>query len=72
GVSTVFRLSAGFQLELVLSPGKNLPVKFHREFTAHAKDDPTGFQTLKKVLGETDMIAFQKRWQETVMKLTFP
>ena len=51
---------------------KNLLVKFYREFTAHAKEDPTGFQTLKKVLGETDMIAFQKRWQEYVMKLTFP
>ena len=51
---------------------KSLLVKFYREFTAHAKDDPTGFQTLKKVLGETDMIAFQKRWEETMMKLTFP
>ena len=66
GYQPVFNLSWYYLQE------KNLPVKFHREFTAHAKDDPTGFQTLKKVLGETDMIAFQKRWEETMMKLTFP
>jgi hypothetical protein len=50
---------------------KELLVKFYREFLANANADPTGFQTLKKVLGEIDMVAFQTRWQEFVSKLTF-
>lgn len=47
-------------------------MKYYREFLANRKDDPTGFQTLKKVLGEPDMVAFQKKWQEFAAKLTFP
>ncbi len=49
-----------------------LLVKYYREFLANRKEDPTGFQTLKKVLGESDMVAFQKKWQEFAAKLTFP
>src|SRR5215218_2618669 len=41
---------------------RDLLVKFYREFVANAKTDPTGFKTLQKVLGESDMVAFQKRW----------
>ena len=51
---------------------KDLLVKFYREFVAHSKDDPTGFQTLKKVLSEPDMVAFQKKWEAFVAKLAFP
>jgi hypothetical protein len=51
---------------------KDLLVKFYREFVANAKDDPTGFKTLKKVLGEPDMVAFQKKWEEYVGTLKFP
>ena len=49
-----------------------LLVKYYRDFLANRKEDPTGFQTLKKVLGERDMIAFTKKWEEFVGKLTFP
>ena len=51
---------------------KDLLVRFYREFVANAKDDPTGFKTLKKVLGEPDMAAFQKKWEEYVGTLKFP
>jgi hypothetical protein len=51
---------------------KGLLVRFYREFFAHRADDPTGFGTLKKVLGEEDMEAFQRRWEAFVMGLSFP
>ena len=34
-------------------------------------EDPTGYGTLKEVLGEKDMAAFKKRWQAWVLKLRF-
>lgn len=40
---------------------KGLLTKFYRGFVANAKSDPTGFNTLKRVLGEEDMVAFQKK-----------
>jgi hypothetical protein len=49
-----------------------LLVKFYRGFVANQKADPTGFDTLVAVLGEKDMAAFQKRWEDWVMKLSFP
>ena len=51
---------------------KGLLVTFYREFRAGAKDDPTGYETLKRVLGEEDMDAFQKRWEAFVLGLRFP
>ncbi|MHC4474955.1 MAG: hypothetical protein ACYTEL_04880 [Planctomycetota bacterium] len=51
---------------------KGLLVKFYQQFYANRKKDPTGFETLKKVLGIIDMGAFQKQWEEFVLKLTFP
>jgi hypothetical protein len=39
---------------------------------ANAKDDPTGFKTLQKILGEPDMVAFQKKWEAYVATLQFP
>jgi len=49
-----------------------LLAKFYREFRAGAKDDPTGYETLKRSLGEEDMAAFQKRWEAWVLGLRFP
>jgi hypothetical protein len=51
---------------------KGLLVRFYREFYANRSKDPTGYAMLKKVLGEEDMAAFQKRWEQFVLKLTFP
>ncbi|MCX5682171.1 MAG: C39 family peptidase [Planctomycetota bacterium] len=51
---------------------KGLLVKYYRQFVAGQKDDPTGYKSLKAVLGEADMAAFQKRWETYVMWLRFP
>jgi hypothetical protein len=36
------------------------------------QQDPTGYQTLQSVLGQTDLDAFQKRWERYVLSLRFP
>jgi len=46
--------------------------KFYHEFRAAAAEDPTGCETLKRVLGEADMAAFKKRWEAWVLGLRFP
>jgi hypothetical protein len=46
--------------------------KFYHEFVANQKDDPTGYKTLTKLLGEKDMKAFQQRWEKYVLSLKFP
>ncbi len=51
---------------------KGLLTRFYKEFTANARDDPTGYRTLVRILDEKDMVAFQKRWETFVMKLRFP
>lgn len=48
---------------------KGLLVKYYREFVAKAKDDPTGYKTLQRVLGEKDMDAFQKKWEKFILGL---
>jgi hypothetical protein len=50
---------------------KGLLVKFYREFYARQKDDPSGSQTLQKVLGEADMDVFKKKWEEYVLGLRY-
>jgi hypothetical protein len=50
----------------------NLLGKYYREFLANREKDPTGYETLKKVLGEEDMAAFKSRWEAETMKLHFP
>lgn len=45
---------------------------FYRRFRAARAEDPTGFHTLTAVLGESDMTAFQDRWEAYVAKLRFP
>jgi len=46
--------------------------KYYREFTANARKDPTGIESLKTVLGEQDLDAFKKMWEAFVLKLSFP
>jgi hypothetical protein len=48
---------------------KGLLVKFYREFRANAGTDPTGYETLQRVLGERDMDAFQKRWEQFILAI---
>jgi len=50
---------------------KGLLTKFYREFVANVKTDPTGYETLKRVLGERDMEAFQKKWEKFILGLRF-
>jgi len=45
---------------------------YYREFVRQAKTDPTGYETLQKVLKVADMDEFQKTWQAYVTKLKFP
>jgi hypothetical protein len=49
---------------------RGLLVKFYKEFYARRRDDPTGYKTLQSVLGESDMDAFQKRWEKFVLDLS--
>ncbi len=51
---------------------KGLLKKFYHTFRANCKKDPTGFETLKAVLGEKDLEGFKKRWEHYVLQLTFP
>jgi hypothetical protein len=48
-----------------------LLVKFYRQFRADWQADPTGLETLKKVLKEDDLVAFQAKWEEYVARLKF-
>jgi hypothetical protein len=49
---------------------KGLLVKFYAEFHAHHDTDPTGFNTLQRILAETNMDVFQKKWERFVLALT--
>ena len=48
---------------------KGLLVKFYQEFHARQQDDPSGFKTLQKILGEPDMDRFKLNWEKYVMEL---
>ena len=48
-----------------------LLVKFYRQFRSDWQEDPSGFETLKKVLKAEDMVAFQAEWEEYVAELKF-
>ena len=50
---------------------QGLLVKYYHAFREGAAQDPTGVETLKAVLGEDDLAAFQQRWQEFVLGLRF-
>lgn len=51
---------------------KGLLIEFYRAFYKNRKKDPTGYETLKQILGEENMFAFKEKWQTYVLKLTFP
>jgi hypothetical protein len=51
---------------------KGLLRRYYREFFAARRDDPTGYETLARVLGQEDMTAFQTRWEAWVLTLRFP
>jgi hypothetical protein len=51
---------------------KRLLIEFYQEFYGNRKQDPTGFQTLKRILNEQNMEAFKEKWEAFVLKLTFP
>ena len=47
-------------------------MKFYHEFAANVTRDPTGYKTLKRVLGEDDMQAFRRKWEKFVLELRSP
>lgn len=51
---------------------KGLLKRYYEEFVDNAKQDPTGYATLKRVLEEDDMDRFQSTWESFVMKLDPP
>ena len=48
---------------------KGLLRRFYRAFRRARFEDPTGYETLRRVLGEPDMAAFQRRWEAYVLGL---
>ena len=48
---------------------RGLLVKFYREFYVHQKEDPTGYQSLRKILGVADMNAFKHQWEKYILGL---
>jgi hypothetical protein len=48
---------------------KGLLVDFYRLFHSQRKNDPTGYKSLVKILGNPDMERFQKSWQKYVLGL---
>jgi hypothetical protein len=54
---------------------RGLLQKYYQQFRAHAETDPSGYETLKSVLGfrtEQDMRAFQETWEDWVLALRYP
>jgi len=48
---------------------RGLLIKFYRHFLAHQNQDPTGYQSLQKILGTEDMRAFKRKWEKYVLGL---
>jgi hypothetical protein len=48
---------------------RGLLVKFYREFLARQKTDPTGYETLQRILGTRDMKTFKLKWERYVLGL---
>jgi len=51
---------------------RDLLAKYYHAFRKNADEDPSGYGTLVAILGEDDMLAFQRRWEAWVMKLKYP
>jgi hypothetical protein len=50
---------------------KGLLRKYYAEFRDHHKDDPTGIESLKKVIGRQSLEEFEKNWRKWVLTLRF-
>ena len=48
---------------------KKLLTKFYKEFWTSQKTDPSGYNSLQKVLGRRDMDVFQREWESFVLAL---
>jgi len=49
--------------------------KYYHQFRRNVRNDPSGYETLKAVLEIRDdahMDAFQKVWEEWILRLRFP
>ncbi len=46
-----------------------LLVRFYHEFAAHAHEDPTGYDTLQRIVGAQDMVRFQDDWEQFVLRV---
>jgi hypothetical protein len=47
-----------------------LLTRFYREFRAHQKEDPSGYLTLRRILGRrVNMSVWQKQWEMFVLGL---
>lgn len=51
---------------------QGLLTRFYTEFRQQADEDPTGLQTLARILEVTDWPDFERRWQTYVLGLKFP
>ncbi|MBN2493376.1 MAG: C39 family peptidase [Deltaproteobacteria bacterium] len=53
---------------------KGLLREYYHAFLKHQAEDPTGYKTLRRILGEEgeDMDAFQKKWEAWALDLHFP
>jgi hypothetical protein len=50
---------------------RGLLARYYHELVTRQAQDPTGYVTLQRVLGERDMSDFQRRWAAYVLKLRF-
>jgi hypothetical protein len=50
---------------------KDLLRTFYRRFHDDCRQDPSGYETLKKILGRDDMALFQREWETYVLKLQY-
>jgi hypothetical protein len=50
---------------------RGLLIRFYRAFRKHVAADPSGYQTLKTILGEGDMTEFEQRWKDFVLQLKY-
>lgn len=48
---------------------RGLLANFYREFVAHQKTDPTGYETLQRILKTRDMKTFKLKWEKYVLSL---
>ena len=48
---------------------RGLLVPYYQEFFRNRKQDPSGYGTLRAVLGQPEMGAFQRKWESLVLGL---